>query len=324
MKGLLKTRPALNQFLVLLSVVLVCFFVIGMLGTFLLSAITGISLAEMADLTKMDHTKASTVNFLRGMQAVQFISLFVIPVFICLRLFSTDNKKYLGWKAPSHPGYIMAGFGLLLIAIPFTSWLGELNRNIPFPQGMASWMQQKEEDAAKTIEALLTRHTIKDLLLNLVCVAGFAAVGEELLFRGMAQRLLIKLFKSPWAGILVSAAIFSAMHMQFYGFLPRFALGVLLGLIYWYSGSLWVAMLAHFIYDAALITLAYFNPEMLKNENNMQLSNLAIIGSISLALVILLVIWMKKRSTVTYETVYADDAVPARNHPFDFDRNTPE
>lgn len=324
MKGFMKTKPALNQFLILVSVVLVCFFVIGLIGTFLLSAVTGISLKEMMDLSKLDFNKASAVNFLRGMQAVQFVSLFVVPTFICLWLFSTDHKKYLGWKKPPNAGYVFAGIGIMLIAIPFTSWLGELNRHFPFPKAMAGWMQEKEDEATKTIEALLTRHTIKDLLLNLLCVAGFAAVGEELLFRGMAQRILIKLFRSPWLGIIVSAAIFSAMHMQFYGFLPRFALGILLGLIYWYSGSLWVAMLAHFVYDAVLITLVYFNPEMMKSENNMQLSNLALMGSISLALVILLVIWMKKRSGVTYEQVYAGDAVPPRNHPFDFQHNTPE
>ena len=324
MKGFMKTKPALNQLLLLLGVVLVCFFVIGLLGTFLLSALSGISLTEMADLSKLDYSRSSAVNFLRGMQAVQFISLFLLPAYICSWLFSTNQQQYLGLKKPYNPGYYLAAVGVLLIAIPFTGWLGELNRNIPFPQGMASWMREKEDAAAKTIEALLTRHTIKDLLLNLLCVAGFAAVGEELLFRGLAQRLLIKWTKSPWAGILVAAALFSAMHMQFYGFLPRFALGILLGVIYWYSGSLWVAMLAHFVYDAVLITVAYFNPSMLREENTMQLSNLAIGGTISGILVIVLVNWMKKRSATRFENVYAADAIPPKNHPFDFDQNTPE
>ena len=181
-------------------------------------------------------------------------------------------------------------------------------------------MRVKEEEAARTIKALLSRHTIQDLLLNLIFIAGLAAVGEELLFRGMVQRLLIKLFKSPWAGIVVSALIFSAMHMQFYGFLPRFVLGVLLGAVYWYSGSLCVAMLAHFIYDAVLIIAAYYNPEMLEQESTVQFSNMALVGSISLALVVLLLLWMKKRSTATFASVYADDAIPVKNHPFDFER----
>ncbi|MBP8244854.1 MAG: CPBP family intramembrane metalloprotease, partial [Chitinophagaceae bacterium] len=253
----MKTKSASNQFLILISVVLVCFFVLGIVGTIILSSVSGIGLKEMADPSKLDLTKPVYINMLRGMQAIQFVSLFVAPTFICTWLFSRENKKYLGLKAASHPGYIIAGVGVMLIAIPFTGWLGELNRNIPFPEGMASWMHEQEVDAARTIQALLSRHTLSDLLLNLLCVAGFAAVGEELLFRGMVQRLLIKMFKNPFIGILVSAALFSAMHMQFYGFFPRLALGILLGLIYWYSGSLWVAMLAHFIYDAVLIILAY-------------------------------------------------------------------
>jgi uncharacterized protein len=139
----------------------------------------------------------------------------------------------------------------------------------------------------------------------------------------MVQRILIRLFRSPWAGIIVTAIIFSAMHMQFYGFLPRLMLGILLGVIFWYSGSLWVAILAHFLYDAVIIILAYFNPEMLDEKNKTEFNNLAMAGMVSLAVVVLLIIWMKKRSTVTYEQVYATDNIPVKNHPFDFDQNTP-
>jgi len=305
-------------------VVLVCFVGLGVVGTMVLSAVTGIGLSEMADPSKLDLTKPVYINMLRGMQAVQFFSLFVVPTFICSWLFSSNHKKYLGLKAPTHTGYILAGVGVMLIAIPFTGLLGELNRNIPFPKGMASWMHEQEVDAARTIQALLSRHTPGDLLLNLLCVAGFAAVGEELLFRGVVQRILIKLFKSPFVGILVSAALFSAMHMQFYGFFPRLALGILLGLIFWYSGSLWIAMLAHFVYDAVLIILAYNNPSMLAEENSLPIKNLILAGSISFLFVMMLLIWMRKKTVTTYASVYADDAVSVKNHPFDFDKNTPE
>lgn len=324
MRGFMKNSSALNQFLMLLCVVLVSFFVIGMMGTFLLSAILGIPLKEMADLSKMDFSKDINIQLLRGLQAIQFISVFLVPSFLCAWMFSSNSRKYLGLKAPSSGGFILAGVGILLIAIPFTGWLGELNRNIPFPAEMASWMKEKEESAARTIRALLSRHTISDLIQNLVAVAVFAAVGEELLFRGLVQRLLIKIFKSPWAGILIAAALFSAMHMQFYGFFPRFTLGILLGFIFWYSGSLWVSILAHFVYDAVLIILAYNNPKMLETENNLPMSNLVLAGSISLLFVFVLLTWMRKNSKTRYETVYADDTVPVKNHPFDFDKNTPE
>ncbi len=316
MQGFLKTKPALNQFLVLVSVVLVCFFILGLIGTLALSAVTGIGITEMSDMSKVDFSRPGVIGFLRGMQLVQFISLFIVPVIICTWLFSEDRKKYLWLRKPVHPGFFITGVVLMLIAIPFTNWLGQLNQDIPFPSGMEKWMRAQEDEASKTIHALLSRPSFRDLLLNLFFIAGLAAVGEELLFRGMAQRLLIKIFKSPWAGIIISAAIFSAMHMQFFGFLPRFALGILLGAIYWYSGSLWVAMLAHFLYDAVLIVLAWYYPAMLNDENNLEIVNLAIAGIISLALVIALVTWMKKRSVTTYETAYAGDAVPVKDNPF--------
>ena len=318
MKGLLKSKPAGTQFLILISIALASFFLIGILGTVVLSKISGMDLETMSDSSKWDYNSPTLTTVIRGMQIIQFVSLFLIPSFLCAWFFSTDSKKYLGLKKPSNMGYFLVAAGVLLVALPLVSFLGELNRNVQLPSGVANWMKEQEDEAAKTIKALLSKHTIKDLILNLICIAGLAAVGEELLFRGVAQRLLIKLCKSPWAGIIISAFLFSAMHVQFYGFLPRFVLGILLGVIYWYSGSLWTAILAHFVYDAALIILVYFNPESLNDENTLNLSNIALGAAISAALVVFLVLWMKKKSTVTYEQVYADDK-QVKDHPFDFE-----
>lgn len=316
MKGLLKEKSAGTQFLLLISIALASFFILGLLGTVMLSKITGISLAIMSDSSKWDYNDGAILTVIRGMQIIQFITLFVIPTFLCARLFSTDSKKYLGFKKPSNFVYFLAGTGVLLLAIPFVNFLGELNRNVQFPAGLEKWLKTQEAEASKTINALLLKHTVKDLILNIICIAGLAAVGEELLFRGIAQRLLIKLFKNHWAGIIISAFIFSAMHMQFYGFLPRFVLGILLGVVYWYSGSLWVAILAHFVYDGLLVILAYFNTDMLNEQSAVNLSSIALAATISLVAVVLLVGWMKKKSKITYSEVYADDAIPVKDHPF--------
>jgi hypothetical protein len=132
----------------------------------------------------------------------------------------------------------------------------------------------------------------------------------------MAQRLLIKMFRSPWPGIIIAAFLFSALHMQFYGFFPRFALGILLGAAYWYSGSLWTAIVAHFIYDALLVVLVYFNPAMLNEDNLVSANNIALTGTVSFVAVALLIEWMRRKSITTYGEVYADDAVPVKDHPF--------
>lgn len=316
MSGLLKTKSTGNQFLVLISVAMVSFFLLGLLGTVLLSAITGINITELGDSSKWDFSKPGIITFIRGMQVVQFISLFVVPTLVCARLFSTNSKKYLGLHKPVNGFYFLAGIAIMLVSLPLVSWLGEINRNIQFPASWAEWMKGSEEEAAKTVKALLSRHTIQDLVMNIICIAGLAAVGEELLFRGAAQRLLIKMFKNHWAGIIISAILFSALHMQFYGFLPRFLLGIILGALYWYSGSLWVAIVAHFMYDAVLIVLAYFNPEMLNEENIVQANNIALAGSVSFLLVVLLLEWVRRKSVTSYKDIYTDDDIPAKNHPF--------
>ena len=319
MKGLLKNKSAGTQFLLFISFALASFFIIGLLGTVLLSKITGIGLETMSDSSKWNFTDGKMITVIRGMQIIQFVSLFLIPTFLCAWFFSTGSKKYLGLRLPSNTRYFLVAIAVMMLAIPLVGFLGELNRNVQFPAGIDKWMKTQEAEAAKTIKALLSTHSIKDLILNIICIAVLAAVGEELLFRGVAQRLLIKMFKSPWAGIIISAFLFSAMHMQFYGFLPRFVLGILLGVMYWYSGSLWTAILAHFFYDAFLIVLVYFNPSTLNDENALNLSNIALVATVSLALVVLLVMWMKKKSTVTYKEVYIDDVISGKNNQFDFE-----
>ena len=316
MRGLLKSRPPVTQLLLLISLALVSFFMLGLLGTFLLAYLTGTPVTQLADISKWNLKDPGTITFIRGMQVIQFVSLFLIPVLTCAWLFSTNTKTYLGLKRPRNYGYYVAGIGVMLLAIPMVNWLGELNRSVEFPGAIGDWMNAKEEEAARTIEALLSQRSIKDLLLNLVFIAVLAAVGEELLFRGVLQRLLTKMFRNPIIAVILTAFLFSAMHMQFYGFLPRFALGIVLGLMYWYSGSLWTAIIAHFVYDATLIILAYMNPELITSERAVELKYLALSGVISFGLVVMIVAWMKKKSTAVFPDAYAEDYIPVKDHPF--------
>jgi membrane protease YdiL (CAAX protease family) len=219
-------------------------------------------------------------------------------------------------KAPSHVVYWLIGVTALLLAVPIVEYTGILNRGLPFNDGTSKWMQGMEQDAAKTIQFMLQDRTISNLLLNLVFIAVFAGVGEELFFRGVLQRLFIKSTKSPWAGIILAAFFFSFFHFQFFGFVPRFLLGILLGAMYWYSGSLWVAIIAHVVYDAFFITYAYFHPALIADPNASLIdeSNLLVGALISTAIVGLVGWWMRKNSTNNYETVYAgDEALRSQN-----------
>ena len=295
MKGLLAHRPPLNQLITLVAIALVSFFSVAMIGTIALQALTGISVDSLSDLSPAQLSKPGMLTFLRGMQFVQFIGLFVLPAWICSQLFSYEPNRFLGFQAPNLSQFWFWSILIMIILLPFTQLIGELNQRIVFPGGMKEWMQSQEKSAEQTVKALLSAQSLNDLLLNLFFVAVLAGVGEELLFRGLIQRILVRKY-GRWTGIVIAAILFSAMHMQFYGFFPRFLLGVVLGILFAYSGSLWVAILAHFFYDAMLITAAYMNPDLLEAESVIPLLQLIVPALISLLLSVWVIRQMIQRS----------------------------
>ncbi len=311
-----RVHPLL-QVIMFAGMALGCFLIVGFVGTFVLAQMTGIDLAVIADPDKWDYTDKGLIFFLRGMLVIQFFALYVIPVFLFAKFCDPKPAEYLGLRSSKALYYIL-GIIVLIIALPLVDLAGVFNNQlIPENTAIGKWMKASEESTGKQIAFMLKRHTIQDLLLNLLMVAVFAGVGEELLFRGVLQRLFIKFFKNPWAGILAAAFIFSAIHMQFYGFIPRFILGILLGLIYWYSGSLWPAIIAHFAYDAFAVIMIWYNPDLADKENvSISLGNQTVLGLISATAVIAIIVIMKKRSTTTYEAMYARDHIDDSN-PFD-------
>jgi membrane protease YdiL (CAAX protease family) len=308
-----KVHPIL-QLLIFGGMAIGCFMIFGFIGTLILAKTTGMDLLTLSDPGKWDYTDPALLSFLRGMLVIQFFALFIIPVFLFARFCDSQPTQYLGLRS-AKPIYFILGVTVLIVALPFVDWTGTINHElIPETTTIGKWMKASEETAAKQIGFMLKRNSVQDLLLNLVFVAVFAGVGEELFFRGVIQRLFIKLFKNPWAGILVTAFIFSAIHLQFYGFIPRFILGILLGLIYWYSGSLWPSIIAHFAYDAFAVIMIWFNPALAEEESvAVSLGNKSVMAAISLALIIAIIIIMKKRSSNSYEVVYARDNIDESN-----------
>ena len=106
---------------------------------------------------------------------------------------------------------------------------------------------------------LLAFSDLGQFALGLLVVAVLPAICEELFFRGMIQPLLLRATGSPHRAIWVTAIVFSAIHFQFFGFVPRMLLGALFGYIYYWSGNLRLAMLAHFVNNGLTVTLSYFS-----------------------------------------------------------------
>ena len=148
----------------------------------------------------------------------------------------------------------------MFAALPLINEMVSVNEMMKLPEflkGMEDWMKSAEEEAAKLTEVFMKMPTLSAFLFNLLMIALLPAIGEELLFRGRLQRLLKEWLKNIHVAIFISAFLFSALHMQFYGFLPRMFLGVLFGYLFYWSGSLWVPVCAHFINNGAAVIVAY-------------------------------------------------------------------
>jgi membrane protease YdiL (CAAX protease family) len=197
---------------------------------------------------------------LKLIQALSSIGWFVVPPFILAYLFSLNSKEYLKLDKGISAVDVLLIITIMFASFPLINYMVVLNEKMslpPFLGWLENWMKQQEATAAQITEKFLDVQSTGGLIMNVIIIAVIPAIGEELLFRGILQRIFIEWSKSAFAGILISAALFSALHLQFYGFLPRMMLGVLLGYLLQWSGSLWLPMVAHFINNAAQVIAIY-------------------------------------------------------------------
>lgn len=238
-------------------------------------------------------------NTLHNRNLVRFANLavhlmsFTLP---CLLLaFFMRRKKWYEYLSlntiPAGQIILLSGL-LILVAMPFTSLTYWMNMQIPLPE----WAQTIEADATAMINALLTMEGPGELLLNLLIIALVPALGEELLFRGVFQKVIASATKREHLAIWITAFFFSMMHMQFEGFIPRFLLGAILGYLFSWSRSLWVPIAAHFFFNGIQIFLKYVAGDLLGNYEAGNADNPGwLIGMTSLVLTIVLALHMKRK-----------------------------
>lgn len=251
-------RPG-SQLLFTGFVVLVSFFVIQLLASLLVIPIYGFSRVS-GMLGGLDFTDPGTVNMLKYFQVVQSIGLFIVPSLLVAKVLHPHWKTflYLGQK----PSLRISFWVVILVIIinPFINFTGDINADMHFPSwlsGVEQWMRNAEDAAEKLVKVFLDVKTVWGLIFNLFMIAVLPALGEELLFRGIIQKLFAKITRNTHWGIWLSAVLFSALHMQFYGFIPRMLLGAMFGYLLVWSGTLWLPVLAHFINNAGAVIMLY-------------------------------------------------------------------
>jgi uncharacterized protein len=221
----------------------------------------GIGLADLIS-SMSDYTDEKTVRLLEYFQVIQSFGLFIIPALLAGWFFERSSVRYLRLDQPSRWPVYLVTFVLMFASLPLINWMITMNEALKLPgflKDIEDWMKTTEETAAKLTEVFMNMPSFGGFLFNLVMIALLPAIGEEFMFRGLLQRLLHAWMGNIHLAVFMAAFLFSAMHLQFYGFLPRMMLGVMFGYLFYWSGSLWVPVFAHFINNGSAVVFSYLD-----------------------------------------------------------------
>ena len=273
----------------------------GKLLIFILLLIFGLAFSIVLG-TIVTIINGSDLQDLKNLQITQIISGvvgFLMPAVVYAMLVQEKPWIYLGFN--KLPIWSLLGIVAMFTIIPFLSLVTDWNDSISFPESMSAIEEQMRSLQARSEEVIKLFIGQGSLFSSLMIVALLAAVSEELLFRSVIQKGLIKLFKNAHVAIIVTAFVFSAFHGDFFGFFPRLILGIMLGYMFWMSGSIFPSMLMHFVNNATIVILYYLNTRGFSNidvEHFGSTDNvLVIILSLITTVAIFIICWRLKNKT---------------------------
>ncbi len=248
-------------FTIILSglIMVVSFILVFIFGLLVIMPFIDISIAEIPNIYN-DLTNTFNVNLLKYIQGLNTIGLFIIPPFIISYFVGEKAINFLNLKFSSNYMTIVFVIIAMISALPLINYLAEINSNLKLPEflsGLENKMRNAEENAQRVTEIFIKVNSVSGYFANLVVIALLPSLGEELIFRGMFQKLFIKWTKSQHLGILLAAILFSAFHFQFFSFLPRMLMGLFFGYLLVWCKSIWIPIIAHFINNATAVTFYY-------------------------------------------------------------------
>ncbi len=249
-----------SQLLILVGVTMLSAFLFSLLGTAIGGVVSGAGFQGLASY-EVSQLSNQQVTGLKIFQFFSAVGLFLIPAFVVPLFFREKLIRYLSMNNPRHWGSFLLVIPLLVLIYPFINWLNEVNQAMTLPESLSwleQWMRRMQEQNQELMQAFLNMTGVKQWILNVLVVGVTAAVAEEFFFRGLLQRMLYQWNGRAHVAIIASAFLFSAFHMQFFDFLPRFFLGLVLGYLLYFTGTIWVPVFAHFINNFAGVTARFF------------------------------------------------------------------
>ena len=225
-------------------------------GIILLIALMVFGLTATSFITVLLQRMSNTAAALRIGSVIQDLLVFIIPAIATAMLSTRLPAKFL--RIDKKPDTLVCILGILIVtvAMPAINLIVEWNNSISLPASMShieEVMRTLEKNAEAAVSLLMGGTSVGSLIVSVLIIGFLAGFSEEIFFRGGLQRMLGFAMNRHLA-IFITAFIFSAIHLQFYGFFPRFLLGLLFGYLYLWSGSLAVPALAH-IYNNSMVVI---------------------------------------------------------------------
>ena len=208
-----------------------------------------------ANVKDIMQPKYYNVNMV--LQGVSTFFIFFLPAYFFALICYSQPLKYLGFKSRFVSKQLLLVVLIIIVTLPLCGGLASFNKWLPIPAKLAAYFTKLENERAAEEAALIQITSLSKYFISLLGIALLPALFEETFFRGGMQKLFTNWFKNPWLAIFVTGLIFSAIHISYYGFLVRFALGAILGIVYYFSGNIWLNILMHFLFNGIQVTALY-------------------------------------------------------------------
>ncbi|WP_298737133.1 CPBP family intramembrane glutamic endopeptidase [uncultured Chitinophaga sp.] len=257
-------------------------------GTFLYTGFPALSGYTIQQLQDAGATGPKVIGYLKLVQFLYTLVVYLVPALLFAYLTDPRPAAWLGLGQKPRPLSLILALLIMYCSLWAVDLTGEWNRQWE----VSANLRQLEEQADMLVERMLQMPRITDLLINLVLIAVLPAIGEEVFFRGVLQRLIIQMVKLPWLGVLITAILFSAVHMQLLGLVPRALLGFLLGAIYLLSGNLWLSIVGHFLVNGIQVVAAYLYQAKVITDDPTKTGSTSWYVALISALVTLSLLWV--------------------------------
>ena len=251
----------------------------------------------------IDWNNEAQVRYFRLLQFFTSAGVFLFPAITALfiarkksNLFTGNmfGFKFFGIPKPVH---VIWGLILVVLILPMIFQLYDWNKLLVLPESL-HWLEMRllneENIRNEGLLAILGLNENIDWYVNILLLCVLAAIGEELFFRGVCQDVISYWTNKPYLSIVVTAILFSVMHFQFYGFIPRFVMGLFLGLIMYWSRSIWLVVVMHFSFNFIQLGVYFYFNEFLNDKTSDLEGNMVFIIEIIVTLIFITLFWQFK------------------------------